>query len=91
MKCKCRGFINNERMPVKYTGFGEDISPEIALEGLPENTVSLAMIMDDLDVPFLPVFTHWIHYRYAFRIFREIGADDSRELIMNRGLGYGIV
>lgn len=60
MECKCRGFINNERMPGKYTGFGEDISPELTLESLPENTVSLAIIMDDLDVPFLPVFTHWI-------------------------------
>ena len=32
-----------------------------------------------------------IHYRYAFRIFREIAVDNPQELIMNRGLGYGIV
>ena len=32
-----------------------------------------------------------IHYRYAFRIFREIAVDNPQELIMNRGLGYVIV
>ena len=34
-----------------------------------------------------------IHYRFRnpFCIFREIAVDNPQELIMNRGLGYGIV
>ena len=43
-----------------YTGRGEDISPAFELSGLMENAVSIAIIMDDLDVPWRSNFTHWV-------------------------------
>ena len=54
------GFGNNEMIPKQHTGFGEDLSPELVLKGIPEETVSIAIIMDDLDVPFVREFPHWI-------------------------------
>lgn len=53
-------FKNNGTIPRKHTGFGEDISPEFTITDAPEATVSFAVILDDLDVPFCKIFTHWI-------------------------------
>ena len=60
MIIKCKSFENNGMIPKKHTGFGEDKSPELMLNDIPNDTVSLAIIMDDLDVPFRDYFTHWI-------------------------------
>lgn len=46
-------FTNNGNIPVKHTGFGEDKSPEFQISEVPENTVSFAIIFDDLDVPWV--------------------------------------
>ena len=53
-------FDDNGMIPQKYTGFGEDVSPEFILTDRPENTVSIAISLDDLDVPFCKEFNHWI-------------------------------
>lgn len=53
-------FENLGVMPDKYTGRGEDISPDLELSGLSENAVSIAITMDDLDVPWKSNFTHWV-------------------------------
>lgn len=48
-------------IPKRYTGFGEDVSPALRLSGLAPDTVSLAVIMDDLDVPFIKKpYHHWL-------------------------------
>ena len=60
MEIVCRSFDNNEIFPKKHTGFGEDISPELMIKDMPGATISLAIIMDDLDVPFRDYFTHWV-------------------------------
>lgn len=53
-------FTDNGMIPRKYTGFGEDVSPDFRITGAPQETVSFAIVMDDLDVPFRKSFTHWI-------------------------------
>ena len=60
MIVKSRSFENNGMIPKRHTGFGEDISPELTIIDAPENTVSLAVILVDLDVPFRKEFDHWI-------------------------------
>ncbi|MFH1639445.1 MAG: YbhB/YbcL family Raf kinase inhibitor-like protein [Chloroflexota bacterium] len=54
-----RAFSEGERIPVVYTGQGEDISPPIAWSGAPAETASFALIMDDPDAPG-GTFTHWV-------------------------------
>jgi len=56
----CLSFPVEQPMPPLYTGFGKDISPSFKLSSLPENTKTVAVIMDDLDVPLLREFPHWI-------------------------------
>lgn len=53
-------FENNGMIPQRYTGFGEDRSPELIITDAPENAASFAIILDDLDVPLRKNFTHWI-------------------------------
>ncbi len=51
-------FENNGTIPVQYTCDGKNISPPLAIAGIPENTKSLALIVDDIDAP-RGIFTHW--------------------------------
>ena len=60
LKAVCRAFENNGNIPREYTGFGRDISPGFELKNLCENAVSVAVIMDDLDIPFIPAYNHWL-------------------------------
>ncbi|MEK7107353.1 MAG: YbhB/YbcL family Raf kinase inhibitor-like protein, partial [Patescibacteria group bacterium] len=57
-------FEHNGRIPPKYTCDGGSISPSLAFSGTPENARSLALIMDDPDVPRVlrpdGVFDHWV-------------------------------
>lgn len=49
-------------IPRKHTGEGEDVSPAIAISGIPEGTRSLALVCHDPDAPMLHGFTHWVVY-----------------------------
>ena len=44
-------FDNNDWIPDRCSGYGEDQSPDLKVEGVPEETVTMAVIMDDLDHP----------------------------------------
>ena len=54
-------FNHEETIPSKYTCDGDDISPPLAVDAVPEGTVSLTLIMDDPDAP-NRVWDHWIVY-----------------------------
>src|SRR5215813_9346917 len=41
----------NGHIPSKYTCEGEDVSPPLAWEGVPNGTKSLVLIIDDPDAP----------------------------------------
>lgn len=57
-------FENGGTVPRRYTCEGDDISPPLEWAGMPEGTKSLALIMDDPDVPdpTAPkrVWVHWV-------------------------------
>ena len=55
-------FKNNETIPQKYTGLGDDISPELNWSGAPENTKEFAIICDDPDAPTAEPWVHWVIY-----------------------------
>ncbi len=54
-------FANGERIPVKYTCDGDDISPPLRWEGQPEGVMSYVLIVEDPDAP-IGTFTHWVIY-----------------------------
>jgi len=59
MNIKSDAFENNTFIPEKYTCDGENINPELIIENVPENAVSMALIMDDPDAP-SGDFVHWL-------------------------------
>lgn len=60
LKVYCPSFGENGQIPIKHTGFGEDISPQFMIEGLKEEVRTLAIIMDDLNVPVIGELNHWV-------------------------------
>ena len=61
MEIKSSAFSMNQPIPKKYTGEGEDVSPELEFLNVPEKTKSLALIVDDPDAP-PGTWVHWVIY-----------------------------
>lgn len=59
MKITSSVFENNTRIPTKYSCDGNGINPPLFFEDIPQNTKSLALIVDDPDAPG-GTFVHWI-------------------------------
>ncbi|MEQ8968132.1 MAG: YbhB/YbcL family Raf kinase inhibitor-like protein [Azospirillaceae bacterium] len=51
-------FGDGERIPVRHTCDGRDVSPSMAWSGVPKNAKSLVLICDDPDAP-RNTFAHW--------------------------------
>ena len=51
MSLNSPAFQQNGHIPSKYTCEGEDISPPLAWEGVPDGAKSLVLIIDDPDAP----------------------------------------
>lgn len=58
MKLSSPHFQNNQSIPSSFTCDGTNSRPELRIEDVPARTVSLALIMDDPDVPH-GTFVHW--------------------------------
>ena len=62
-------FAPGEKVPSKYTCEGDDLSPPLAFTGVPDGTKSLALIVDDPDVPDPKapkrVWVHWVVYNLS--------------------------
>jgi hypothetical protein len=54
-------FLNNGKIPVKYTADSENINPEIIITKIPKNAKTLVLIVDDLDSQRICGFA-WIHW-----------------------------
>ncbi len=54
-------FAFGQTIPVRYTGDGDNLSPELNWTGAPENTQSFALICSDPDAP-SGTFIHWVIY-----------------------------
>lgn len=59
-------FSNGASIPGNYTCEGQDLSPPLSWEGIPEQTRSLVLIVDDPDAPNpkapKKTWVHWILY-----------------------------
>jgi Raf kinase inhibitor-like YbhB/YbcL family protein len=51
-------FRGGGTIPQRFTGEGEDLSPPLRWQGVPEGTQSFALVVDDPDAP-RGTFTHW--------------------------------
>lgn len=86
-------FENEGWMPDYLAGYGEDISPELLIDEIPEGTVTLALVMDDLDHPIIPGFNHWVAWNLPPN--KKIPGGVPKGTILDnpihieQGIGYG--
>ncbi len=64
MKLKSEAFEHNQKIPLKYTGEGEDVSPPLVIDDIPDQAATLAIIVDDPDAP-MGTFDHWIAWNIS--------------------------
>ena len=50
------------RIPKRYAGDGENVSPPLAWSGTPDGTGQFALVCYDPDAPLAQGFTHWVVY-----------------------------
>ena len=56
-------FANQARIPKRFTGDGEDLSPELSWSGVPATAKELTLICDDPDAPTPEPWVHWVIYK----------------------------
>ena len=54
-------FRDGDAIPVRYTCDGENVSPPLSWDMVPEGSGALVLVMDDPDAP-RGTFTHWVLY-----------------------------
>ena len=59
MKITTSAFQEGGTIPEKFSKNGQNISPELRIDGVPAEAKSLALIVDDPDAP-VGLFTHWL-------------------------------
>ena len=59
MKIDSSAFKEGQPIPKKYTSEGVDLSPPLAFHDVPQDTKTLALIVDDPDAP-MGTFVHWL-------------------------------
>lgn len=67
MKIKSGAFENDGEIPSRFTCDGEGINPALVFENIPKEAKSLALLMDDPDIPefakksySIEVWDHWV-------------------------------
>jgi Raf kinase inhibitor-like YbhB/YbcL family protein len=75
-------------IPQRYTCDGEEISPPLSWESVPEGTQSIVLIADDPDAP-RGTFVHWVLYDLPANA-RELPEDTPRDKILANGARQGI-
>ncbi len=90
---KSPAFTDGGKLPVQFTGYGKDISPELVIENLPENTKYLAVAFCDEDMPVSKEYCHWICWNIpAVNIIPQkipFGAIIEEPFSAVQGVGYG--
>ena len=59
LKVTSSAFEHKGLIPRKYTCDGIDVNPPLNIDGLPEGTASLVLIVDDPDAP-MGTWDHWV-------------------------------
>ena len=59
MRLRSDAFEDGGVIPARHTCDGEDVSPPLSIEGVPDGAVSLALVVDDPDAP-AGTWVHWL-------------------------------
>ena len=83
MELTSTSFQPNQPIPAQFTCDGENISPQLAWNGVPDETKGFALICTDPDAP-SGTFTHWIVYNIPSQV------NEIREGMVPVGVQQGL-
>ncbi|MDP1930657.1 MAG: YbhB/YbcL family Raf kinase inhibitor-like protein [Gammaproteobacteria bacterium] len=55
-------FEHHGTVPLQFSAYGDNISPQLSWSNLPAGTAQLALVMDDPVAPTPQPFVHWVAY-----------------------------
>ncbi|MDX1688801.1 MAG: YbhB/YbcL family Raf kinase inhibitor-like protein [Candidatus Promineifilaceae bacterium] len=64
MNLSSASFESDETIPTRHTCDGQNVSPSLSWDSVPEGTEALVLVCDDPDAPG-GVFTHWLLYNIS--------------------------
>ncbi|MGD2295867.1 MAG: YbhB/YbcL family Raf kinase inhibitor-like protein [Candidatus Aminicenantes bacterium] len=88
IKITSDAFQEGDMIPKKHTCDGINISPQLAWEGVPEGTETLALINDDPDAP-MGTWVHWVVFDIPAHV-REIPENVPPERELGTGGKQGV-
>lgn len=88
LQLKSFAFEPNGLIPVQYTCDGDNISPPLTWDKVPNGTQSLALIVDDPDAPGR-TFVHWVVYNIPANI-TELSESLPSQAKLDSGILQGI-
>ena len=75
---RSEAFSHGERIPTQYSQDGENVSPPLRFENVPDEAEELVLIVDDPDAPMDEPYVHWVIYKIPGDLDRlPEGVDDS--------------
>lgn len=80
-------FQENGAVPAEYTCDGVNVNPPLEISGVPNGTVSLALIAEDVDAP-INAFDHWVMWNIPPNV-TQIGRNSTPEGAALGGNGFG--
>lgn len=81
-------FAEGGMIPSKYTCDGEDVSPPLKWDSVPDGTKSIALICDDPDAP-MGTFVHWVLYNLPAEM-RDLPEKMPRDGALPNGARQGV-
>lgn len=81
-------FVDGATIPVRCTGDGEDISPELVWDSVPSGVKSFALLCLDPDAP-LGTFVHWVVFNIAGDV-RRLPEGMTKQAELNDGTRQGV-
>ncbi|HMG69077.1 MAG TPA: YbhB/YbcL family Raf kinase inhibitor-like protein [Chitinophagaceae bacterium] len=88
IKVRSSVFSHGGHIPMKYTCEGENVNPPLEFDGLPENTRSLALIVEDPDAP-KGVYDHWLLWNISPQSISENSSPGTSGRNSFGNTGYG--
>ena len=86
------GIAEDERFLLTHTGRGDDVSPELRINGLTDDVARLAVVLTDETHPLLGSMTHWLIWNLPAQSVIEAGLPSGRITRDGavQGRGYGL-
>lgn len=86
-------FKSGDWIPDRHSGFGDDISPELHIDGIDEKGKSLIILLADARHPLFPNYSHWVAWNIpSLSIIPENipkGAVIESPIHIEQGMAYG--